>query len=89
MRTINKGSEPSSLTAWKRSNPHKQYTDLDADIRRDIREHALKEQFYLCAYCCQRIQDISACHNEHIEAQKLNPKRTLDFRTLIALAISP
>jgi hypothetical protein len=44
MRTINKGSEPSSLTAWKRSNPHKQYTDLDADIRRDIREHALKEQ---------------------------------------------
>jgi hypothetical protein len=59
MRTINKGSEPSSLTAWKRSNPHKQYTDLNADIRRDIRDHALKEQFYLCAYCCQRIQDNS------------------------------
>jgi uncharacterized protein (TIGR02646 family) len=84
MRTINKGSEPSSLTAWKRSNPHKQYTDLDADIRRDIREHALKEQFYLCAYCCQRIQDISACHNEHIEPQKLNPKRTLDFSNIVA-----
>jgi uncharacterized protein (TIGR02646 family) len=84
MRTISKGSEPSSLTAWKRSNPHKQYTDLDTDIRRDIRDHALKEQFYLCAYCCQRIQDISACHNEHIEAQKLNPKRTLDFSNIVA-----
>jgi hypothetical protein len=40
MRTINKGSEPPSLSAWKRSNPHKQYTDLEADIRQDIREHA-------------------------------------------------
>jgi uncharacterized protein (TIGR02646 family) len=84
MRTISKGSEPSSLTAWKRSNPHKQYPDLEADIRRDIRDYALKEQFYLCAYCCQRIQDISACHNEHIEAQKLNPKRTLDFSNIVA-----
>jgi uncharacterized protein (TIGR02646 family) len=89
MRTISKGSEPNSLTAWKRANPHKQYTDLDANTRQDIRGQALQEQFHLCAYCCQRIQDIKACHNEHIEAQKLNPKRTLDFSNIVASCNTP
>lgn len=84
MRTISKGAEPSSLTAWKRTNPHGRYNQLTEDIRRTIREHALAEQFYLCAYCCQRIQDIGACHNEHVEAQKLNPGRTLDFSNIVA-----
>jgi uncharacterized protein (TIGR02646 family) len=84
MRTISKGSEPSSLTAWKRTNPHGRYHQLTEDIRRTIREHALAEQFYLCAYCCQRIQDIDACHNEHVEAQNLNPGRTLDFSNIVA-----
>lgn len=84
MRTISKGSEPSSLTAWKQANPHKRYNQLTEDIRQTIRQYALEEQFYLCAYCCQRIQDIAACHNEHIEAQKLNSKRTLDFSNIVA-----
>lgn len=84
MRAISKGSEPSSLTAWKRANPHGRYNQLTEDIRRTIREYALTEQFYLCAYCCQRIQDINACHNEHVEAQNLNPERTLDFSNIVA-----
>lgn len=88
MRTICKeGSEPSSLAAWKKANPHKHYADLGDDvtgIRRDIRDHTLKEQFYLCAYCCQRIPGIGTCHNEHIEAQSLNPKRTLDITNIVA-----
>jgi len=84
MRTISKGSEPSSLTAWKRTNPHGRYNQLTEDIRRIIRQHALEEQFYLCAYCCQRIQDINACHNEHVEAQNLNLGRTLDFSNIVA-----
>ncbi|MFM2314639.1 MAG: hypothetical protein RLZZ04_3915 [Cyanobacteriota bacterium] len=84
MRIINKGSEPLSLATWKRKNPYKYYTDLDPNIRQEIRQHALKEQFHLCAYCCQRIEDISTCHNEHLEAQSLNPKRTLDFTNIIA-----
>ncbi len=84
MRTINKGAEPSSLTAWKQANAHKHYTVLDNDIRRDIRGYALKEQFHLCAYCCQRIEDIDDCHNEHVEAQNLNPGRTLDFANIVA-----
>ncbi|MGL5831820.1 MAG: TIGR02646 family protein [Waterburya sp.] len=85
MRTINKGSEPDSLATWKRKNPHKRYTDLDPNIRQEIRQHALEEQFYLCAYCCQQIKDIDTCHNEHLEAQKSsNPQRTLDFTNIIA-----
>jgi uncharacterized protein (TIGR02646 family) len=84
MRIISKGSEPSSSVDWKRSNPQARYNQLTEDIRRTIRQHALEEQFYLCAYCCQRVQDIDVCHNEHVEAQNLNPKRTLDFTNIVA-----
>jgi uncharacterized protein (TIGR02646 family) len=88
MRTINKGDEPPSLSVWKRRNPHEQYNqligDLGTDVRQTIRQYALKEQFHLCAYCCQSIKDIDACHNEHVEAQSLNPRRTLDFTNIVA-----
>ncbi len=50
MRKINKGSEPPDLTAWKKKNSHGRYYQLPEEIRRIIREYALKEQFYLCAY---------------------------------------
>lgn len=89
MRTISKGAEPSNLTAWKRINPHGRYNQLTEDIRRIIRQHALEEQFYLCAYCCQRIQDIDDCHNEHVEAQNLNPGRTIDFSNIVASCNTP
>jgi uncharacterized protein (TIGR02646 family) len=84
MQTISKGLEPSSLTAWKRKNPHKKYNDLTDDLRRAIRQKAIEEQFYLCAYCCQQIKDIDTCHNEHVEAQNINPSRTLDFANIVA-----
>lgn len=89
MRTISKEAEPSNLTAWKRINPHGRYNQLTEDIRRIIRQHALEEQFYLCAYCCQRIQNIDDCHNEHVEAQNLNPGRTLDFSNIVASCNTP
>jgi uncharacterized protein (TIGR02646 family) len=84
MRTIRKGDEPPSLSAWKRANPHKNYAKLSPEIRQSIRQQSLEEQFYLCAYCCQRISSIKDCHNEHLEAQDLNPKRTLDVTNLVA-----
>ena len=84
MRTISKGTEPPSLTVWKRANPNKQYRDLESDIRQNIRDFSLKEQFYICAYCCQRIKNTDDCHNEHLEAQSVNPKRTLDFTNIVA-----
>jgi len=58
MRTISKGAEPCCLKAWKRKNPHGAYDDLDKTeegkvVRAKIRDYALNEQFYLCAYCCR------------------------------------
>ena len=89
MQTIHKGAEPSSLAAWKLSNPHGCYDDLTGDIRRTIRQHALEEQFYLCAYCCQQIRDTSTCHNEHVEAQAQNLNRSLDFTNIVASCNTP
>jgi uncharacterized protein (TIGR02646 family) len=84
MRTIDKGPEPPGLVAWKRRNRRKRYPDLPDVQRREIRQQALEEQFYLCAYCCQSIADIDDCHNEHVEAQQLSPNRTLDFTNIVA-----
>lgn len=89
MRAIHKGAEPTSLVSWKRVNPQKSYIDLTPDIRRDIREKALKEQYYICAYCCQQIRNVDNCHNEHLEPQKVNPKRTLDFTNIVASCNTP
>lgn len=84
MRTISKELEPTSLTAWKRKNPHGQYNQLTDDIRRSIRQQVLGDQFYLCAYCCQPIKDINDCHNEHVKAQHDHPTLTLDFTNIVA-----
>jgi uncharacterized protein (TIGR02646 family) len=84
MRTIKKGDQPSSLIEWKKTNPHRRYKDLTEGIRRSIRQQALEEQFYLCAYCCQSLKTLDDCHNEHVEAQNLNPTRTLDFTNIVA-----
>jgi uncharacterized protein (TIGR02646 family) len=84
MRAIRKDIEPHLLTNWKRKNPSKLYQDLPDEVRRTIRQSALEEQFYLCAYCCQRIENIDTCHNEHIEAQHRNHQRTLDFTNIVA-----
>jgi uncharacterized protein (TIGR02646 family) len=84
MRTIKKGDQPSSLIEWKKTNPRGRYKDLTEDIRRSIRQQALEEQFYLCAYCCQSLKTLDDCHNEHVEAQNLNPTKTLDFTNIVA-----
>ncbi|MEQ5390588.1 MULTISPECIES: retron system putative HNH endonuclease [Proteus] len=86
MRRISKRNdyEPASLTQWKRQNKHKKYADLTSEIRTEIREELLEEQFYLCGHCCQQIKSVHDCHNEHIEPQQLAQKRTLDFTNLIA-----
>jgi uncharacterized protein (TIGR02646 family) len=84
MRKISKGIEPTSLTEWKQANSNKKYCDLEPKIRQDIRKDALEEQFYICAYCCQGIENIHDCHNEHLEAQSVNLKRTVDFTNIVA-----
>jgi len=72
MRKIEKLNEPVSLTQFKIDNPHLSYSDLangNENIRIDIRNSCLNEQYFLCAYCCDRI-DLNSSHNEHITPQK-------------------
>lgn len=93
MRTISKGTEPPNLTVWKQKNPHSRYEDLyktaaGKAISATIRDYALREQFYLCAYCCQQIQEMG-CHNEHVEPQSKNPNRTLDFTNIVVSCNTP
>ncbi len=87
MRKITKGNEPAELTSWKRKNPHGRYDDLSHVERGAINETTRKEQFGLCAYCCKKIGENDSM-NEHVEAQRLAPNRTLDFNNIVASCTS-
>lgn len=90
MRKIEKGEEPNSLTAHRRRNPHGRYEELTDAIRRDIRAACTREQYYLCAYCCQTISgENTDTMNEHVGAQRLAPNRTLDFSNIVASCKAP
>ena len=88
MRNINKGIEPKSLALWRRAHPNSNYDDLTHIERQSIRADCLKEQFYLCAYCCQAITDEN-CMNEHVEARNIAPNRSLDFSNIVASCTTP
>ena len=85
MRQIIKvqGREPVELTAWKKANQGKRYQDLQAPIRQAIRRAAIKEQFGLCGYCCQRIDENNS-NNEHVISQQSDKNQTLNFANIIA-----
>lgn len=88
MKRINKTDEPISLTNFKINNPNSIYSDLENGnviIRQDIRESCVREQYFLCAYCCDRIDFIS-CHNEHIipQTSPVGRNLTLDYNNIVA-----
>ncbi|MEN8216649.1 MAG: retron system putative HNH endonuclease [Pseudomonadota bacterium] len=83
MQKIVKGNEPKKLSDWKRLHPKGKYQDLSKIERQAIREKCLNEQYYLCAYCCQHIDDKKS-HNEHIQAQHVAPNQTLNFHNIVA-----
>ena len=90
MRKIDKGQEPDSLSIFKRRHPLARYPDLSDAERQEIRHTCAVEQFYLCAYCCQRISGTNEdTMNEHVEAQDKAPNRTLDFSNLVASCTTP
>ncbi len=93
MRLITKSQEPSELKAWKKANPNGRYQDLDNSeagktTRQAIRKMALKEQFYLCAYCCKRINKTNS-NNEHIASQHTAAHKSLDFANIVASCTTP
>ena len=88
MRKITKGIEPAELTSWKRKNSHGRYDNLSHVERGAINETTRKEQFGLCAYCCKAIDDHNSM-NEHLEARRLAPHRSLDFNNIVASCTTP
>ncbi|XYJ11682.1 hypothetical protein ACSUZJ_06770 [Telluria sp. B2] len=90
MRRISKGIEPQHLIDWKRTHPNGTYGDLSAEERQAIRLACAVEQNFLCGYCCDSISGSAEdTTNEHVEAQKLAPQRTLDFSNIIASCAAP
>lgn len=88
MRRIDKLNEPMSLTQFKLNNLSLKYIDLangHENVRIDIRQSCVNEQFFLCAYCCDRITTITS-HNEHIIPQNslLGNNLTLDYDNIVA-----
>ena len=87
MRLIVKGPEPAALTLWKSDFPGGTYDQLTDTrgiaVRKSIRTACISEQKYICAYCCDRI-DNSNSHNEHIQPQGAAPHATLDYENIVA-----
>lgn len=90
MQRIIKDEEPDFWKTYRRRNPKCTYNDLDKNdngkaVRRKIRGHMIKQQNYICAYCCKRINEDSAA-NEHIRP-KGDPKYmslSMDYNNLVA-----
>lgn len=94
MRRIVKGDPPTSFINWVAHKPKNKnenqwfqtlYTQKQWAIVSDLSRHNAKEQFYLCAYCCDRITgEQSDTVNEHVEARALAPQKSLDYQNIVA-----
>lgn len=82
MRHIQKGEEPAAFSQWKKKNPKKRYEDLKGDVKRDLKEHLLQEQKYLCCYCESKIE-IENSHIEHVRPQSKCSKEDLNYNNLL------
>nr|WP_277931876.1 MULTISPECIES: retron system putative HNH endonuclease [unclassified Pseudomonas] len=76
------------MTQWKRANPRGRYPDLTRESSKSIRQACVEEQHGLCAYCCHEITPENA-RNEHVQAQKIAPNRTVDFSNIVASCDRP
>lgn len=92
MRKINKEQAPDSFKKWAKPNKnqsnaerYKQIFDEERwDILDDVADACTQEQFYLCAYCCQRISgELIETRIEHVEARSIAPQLILDFSNLV------
>ena len=62
----------------------KEYEDLESNARQRLRQNFLDEQFYICGYCCGKIDKTNA-HNEHIVPQsRPNGSNSLNYNNMIA-----
>lgn len=85
MRYIIKGPECDELIRWKRSHPNGTYYELSKaspEIRREIRKALLKEQYGLCAFCCDRVT-LDSGRNAHIKPQSIYPQESLNWQNIV------
>lgn len=88
MRRIIKDDTPAFWDGFVRKNPRTNYdmlekTDAGKKLRTDIRNHMVRQQQYLCAYCCKEITEDTA-HNEHICPRDANMKLSMRYDNLVA-----
>ena len=84
MRKINKTTEPTELTEWKKRNPKSNsYKDLGDTEICALHKACSKEQYYLCAYCCDRII-LDTVTNDHIIPQSIFPNLSMDYNNIVA-----
>lgn len=75
MRNIIRDGEPEQWKNFRKKYPDIQYKDLGKTedgiaARQMLREHLVRSQFYLCAYCCRSIEETGdKSLNEHIKPQ--------------------
>ncbi len=85
MRAIDKGKEPPSLTAHRKT-PHSSYDNYqDKDA---LRAALVKEQRGLCCYCMGRIHDDrNQMKIEHWRCQANYPKEQLNYQNLLGACL--
>ena len=85
MRYIKKGTEPQSLTKYKKES--NAYND-GYEKKDEIREKLLKEQGYLCGYCMRRLGSCEDVKIEHVVSQsslKEIERAALDYRIMLGV----
>lgn len=81
---IQKKSEPDLLLEY-RYQENARFDNMDAIVKKQLRESLLKEQGYLCAYCMKRIGDTKDVKIEHLEAR--TPENELQYPNLPAVCM--
>ena len=86
MRNITKTETPGFWIDLIKKNPRLKYADLEPVHKHEkdmIKAHMLQnEQFYLCCYCCKRI-DQKQSHIEHVKPRQSFPKLSMDYQNLL------
>jgi uncharacterized protein (TIGR02646 family) len=88
MKGIVKNQEPVEFTTWKaqaNDDWKPSYDKLQNPEKAIVRRALVEEQGYLCAYCCEQIEDShKTTVIEHHEPQSKNPDRALAYDNLFA-----
>lgn len=84
MKHIEKGPEPSSLTAYnKKVGENTKWKSFNKNVKNDVYQSVLHEQGYICCYCGIRISR-RKCHIEHYRPKSKYTHLTFAYSNLIS-----